>query len=138
SCTPSHMPAIYMSCFIFPVRGYCRVSHLDIFQLASNRYRDHQPPLSFPTRRSSDLGPPRRRPAAPCRKTKRANRFSSSLHSSLRDRKSTRLNSSHVKNSYAVFCLKKKKLRSSTYFITPQISIQLANQLCYMYCADLH
>src|SRR5690606_22689784 len=27
-----------------------------------------------------------------------------------RDRKSTRLNSSHVKNSYAVFCLKKKKL----------------------------
>src|SRR5436309_8533802 len=27
----------------------------------------------------------------------------------LRDRKSTRLNSSHVKISYAVFCLKKKK-----------------------------
>src|SRR5215475_14770867 len=28
------------------------------------------------------------------------------------DRKSTRLNSSHVKNSYAVFCLKKKKKRT--------------------------
>src|SRR5215471_10849791 len=28
---------------------------------------------------------------------------------SIRDRKSTRLNSSHVENSYAVFCLKKKK-----------------------------
>src|SRR5215475_11617315 len=28
-----------------------------------------------------------------------------------RDRKSTRLNSSHVKSSYAVFCLKKKKKR---------------------------
>src|SRR5690606_40483574 len=28
-----------------------------------------------------------------------------------RDRKSTRLNSSHVKISYAVFCLKKKKKR---------------------------
>src|SRR5690606_40784478 len=28
----------------------------------------------------------------------------------LQDRKSTRLNSSHVKISYAVFCLKKKKL----------------------------
>src|SRR5690606_40602307 len=28
-----------------------------------------------------------------------------------RDRKSTRLNSSHVKISYAVFCLKKKKVR---------------------------
>src|SRR6267378_430209 len=27
----------------------------------------------------------------------------------LRDRKSTRLNSSHVETSYAVFCLKKKK-----------------------------
>src|SRR5690606_40554642 len=27
------------------------------------------------------------------------------------DRKSTRLNSSHVKNSYAVFCLKKKNKR---------------------------
>src|SRR6267378_3347944 len=27
----------------------------------------------------------------------------------IRDRKSTRLNSSHVENSYAVFCLKKKK-----------------------------
>src|SRR5699024_11932980 len=30
---------------------------------------------------------------------------------SLRDRKSTRLNSSHVSISYAVFCLKKKKDR---------------------------
>src|SRR5690606_41261632 len=33
----------------------------------------------------------------------------SSLSSTARDRKSTRLNSSHVKISYAVFCLKKKK-----------------------------
>src|SRR5436309_4342859 len=30
-------------------------------------------------------------------------------HCTVRDRKSTRLNSSHVKISYAVFCLKKKK-----------------------------
>src|SRR5690349_24176668 len=30
-----------------------------------------------------------------------------------RDRKSTRLNSSHVEISYAVFCLKKKKKKSS-------------------------
>src|SRR5690606_41738242 len=29
------------------------------------------------------------------------------------DRKSTRLNSSHVKTSYAVFCLKKKKIGSA-------------------------
>src|SRR5690625_6919066 len=32
---------------------------------------------------------------------------------SLKDRKSTRLNSSHVAISYAVFCLKKKKKRNT-------------------------
>src|SRR5256885_4090302 len=32
-----------------------------------------------------------------------------------RDRKSTRLNSSHLVISYAVFCLKKKKRSSSSY-----------------------
>src|SRR5437773_6268197 len=30
-------------------------------------------------------------------------------HDTVRDRKSTRLNSSHITNSYAVFCLKKKR-----------------------------
>src|SRR5690606_39889508 len=34
--------------------------------------------------------------------------FTSALRAGQRDRKSTRLNSSHVKISYAVFCLKKK------------------------------
>src|SRR5699024_11732756 len=34
-----------------------------------------------------------------------------------KDRKSTRLNSSHVSISYAVFCLKKKKNNSQTYCI---------------------
>src|SRR5690625_6137317 len=38
-----------------------------------------------------------------------------------RDRKSTRLNSSHVAISYAVFCLKKKKLR---------LSIQNVRNIC--------
>src|SRR5690606_41729579 len=33
-----------------------------------------------------------------------------------RDRKSTRLNSSHVKISYAVFCLKKKKNSTTTFW----------------------
>src|SRR5690349_23804214 len=33
------------------------------------------------------------------------------VHRLMRDRKSTRLNSSHVEISYAVFCLKKKKSR---------------------------
>src|SRR5690242_21745708 len=32
----------------------------------------------------------------------------------LRDRKSTRLNSSHMSISYAVFCLKKKKLEGTS------------------------
>src|SRR5699024_12622036 len=35
--------------------------------------------------------------------------YSSCLLSQTQDRKSTRLNSSHVSISYAVFCLKKKK-----------------------------
>src|SRR5258705_6037999 len=35
--------------------------------------------------------------------------FTFQLHSSHSDRKSTRLNSSHLGISYAVFCLKKKK-----------------------------
>src|SRR5690606_39435160 len=35
------------------------------------------------------------------------------LDEQLQDRKSTRLNSSHVKISYAVFCLKKKKHTTS-------------------------
>src|SRR2546427_9004836 len=34
------------------------------------------------------------------------------------DRKSTRLNSSHSQISYAVFCLKKKKLQPKTSFTT--------------------
>src|SRR2546427_4915998 len=33
-------------------------------------------------------------------------------HRSIRDRKSTRLNSSHSQISYAVFCLKKKKKKN--------------------------
>src|SRR5437870_11300090 len=43
--------------------------------------------------------------------------------SSSPDRKSTRLNSSHVAISYAVFCLKKKKLNDSvrTNILTPHV-----------------
>src|SRR5690606_41659972 len=87
--------------------------------------------LSFPTRRSSDLAgftfsgrlaalivafrgryrvrfrygsqrAPRRAP------TIRLPETGSSEPCEAQDRKSTRLNSSHVKKSYAVFCLKKK------------------------------
>src|SRR5690606_40349804 len=85
---------------------------------------------SFPTRRSSDLRCPRsasetrrrRHRALSARRGNRAVSFFRSLirpppqvllrgrarRTHHRDRKSTRLNSSHVKISYAVFCLKKK------------------------------
>src|SRR5438445_2210345 len=47
-------------------------------------------------------------------------RFHQLLYEQMVDRKSTRLNSSHANISYAVFCLKKKKMKkgvssSSTY-----------------------
>src|SRR5690606_41073818 len=92
---------------------------------------------SFPTRRSSDLrrAPsriragraallklrrfqkesrsrrerPAHRAAAACRRRGRAGCLPGRA-----DRKSTRLNSSHVKISYAVFCLKKKKHTKKT------------------------
>src|SRR5690606_41496734 len=79
---------------------------------------------SLPTRRSSDLprtGRPRRPrpPAIPARTGPDAGGAVSTVPVPAcrsarvapvapRDRKSTRLNSSHVKISYAVFCLKKK------------------------------
>src|SRR2546430_5792093 len=43
----------------------------------------------------------------------------------LRDRKSTRLNSSHSQISYAVFCLKKKKYHSSTVLSTNRLTTNL-------------
>src|SRR5438067_9783439 len=74
---------------------------------------------SFPTRRSSDLchgdGPPRsvwnccgRALDGSQSGSTPAHRRARGHNNSKRDRKSTRLNSSHVSMSYAVFCLKKK------------------------------
>src|SRR5436305_5864711 len=48
-----------------------------------------------------------RRPGRTARRSRRGRGGGDVLHE--RDRKSTRLNSSHVRISYAVFCLKKKK-----------------------------
>src|SRR5690606_40804834 len=100
-------------------------------------YGPLRPLHSFPTRRSSDLvfrqaaqglarvqGKSRsgdlgagNQTARYARTTDRirygdsrgATRGGIARHQSALDRKSTRLNSSHVKISYAVFCLKKKK-----------------------------
>src|SRR5256885_8263721 len=65
-----------------------------------------RPPRStlFPTRRSSDLGISRRRTHRGGPSDRRADAPGSAGG----DRKSTRLNSSHLVISYAVFCLKKK------------------------------
>src|SRR5436190_11420585 len=71
------------------------------FSLSSSA---HRPALhSFPTRRSSDLGFWRAR-----RRWLTRTRLAA-LYPVVRDRKSTRLNSSHTVISYAVFCLKNKK-----------------------------
>src|SRR5690606_41604146 len=75
---------------------------------------------SFPTRRSSDLGrragqsaplpsPDPAGPAGGCLLSGQGSR-NSHVEPLPGDRKSTRLNSSHVKISYAVFCLKKKMI----------------------------
>src|SRR5204863_9124803 len=50
-----------------------------------------------------------RAPRAGCRRSPPGARRSPTRRGRARDRKSTRLNSSHVEISYAVFCLKKKK-----------------------------
>src|SRR5256885_7821782 len=47
-----------------------------------------------------------------------ASRGHQERHGHLRDRKSTRLNSSHLVISYAVFCLKKKILAAGILFLS--------------------
>src|SRR2546426_6500490 len=58
-----------------------------------------------------DLEAPRRLEAAPYLVTKNVSEVTST---GFGDRKSTRLNSSHLVISYAVFCLKKKKKTTSS------------------------
>src|SRR5699024_11299223 len=100
---------------------YIRLSALSSLQTSRHQLDLH----SFPTRRSSDLGwlisatgtdtvMSQRFSSAPSTTstgwTPTKNRATSSAgRRSGSDRKSTRLNSSHVSISYAVFCLKKKK-----------------------------
>src|SRR5439155_14811439 len=89
---------------------------------------DHRHLHSFPTRRSSDLCPRcatgwsawRRRRRSGCAPRQSPRRrvagwpwSTAPVSVPAADRKSTRLNSSHVAISYAVFCLKKKKKTTS-------------------------
>src|SRR5204862_6252409 len=62
-------------------------------------------PISAKCGASVPKGTPIRSPGPPCLRIAPPRRLASSP---LLDRKSTRLNSSHVEISYAVFCLKKK------------------------------
>src|SRR5207249_7232644 len=81
-------------------------------------HRSHPDPDSFPTRRSSDLA--RRSSGASAtlrRSTPSCGAAGVSANASASDRKSTRLNSSHVSISYAVFCLKKKKHSVAVVFL---------------------
>src|SRR5690242_21501513 len=76
-------------------------------------YIDHRNLHSFPTRRSSDLEVPEplRDPLGAGRAGEHgpvAAHGAEPARGAARDRKSTRLNSSHMSISYAVFCLKKK------------------------------
>src|SRR5207244_5988143 len=81
-------------------------------------YCHHRDLHSFPTRRSSDLAgqASRDRAACPARDlvSHRAARVADRPAAPNRDRKSTRLNSSHQIISYAVFCLKKKTKKPNT------------------------
>src|SRR4051812_49802528 len=97
------------------------------FSLKSNGHHRHL--RSFPTRRSSDLPGPDRG----CRGSGRGGHREAGADDGTeltqspqltavelqaagpaeQDRKSTRLNSSHMSISYAVFCLKKKNLQVS-------------------------
>src|SRR2546430_5736662 len=68
-----------------------------------------------------------------CHNQKRKLRERENLHDVgiwTRDRKSTRLNSSHSQISYAVFCLKKKK-KTYTSYIMNQIRIQTIRHAHY-------
>src|SRR5205814_8547131 len=76
------------------------------FRLSRHIRRLH----SFPTRRSSDLSGEYHAASAEARHlTDRIDRYRAGVVTPTQDRKSTRLNSSHLGISYAVFCLKKKK-----------------------------
>src|SRR5262245_63071029 len=96
--------------------------------VVSSRSAPHRAPPPFPTRRSSDLAfTSSESPStfacsvdggafASCTSPATFNGLSEATHTfavratdQAGDRKSTRLNSSHLGISYAVFCLKKKK-----------------------------
>src|SRR5947199_10834078 len=69
---------------------------------------------SFPTRRSSDLGERQGDDGDGESRQRVGAQIVKAITLAKGDRKSTRLNSSHLGISYAVFCLKKKTTSQST------------------------
>src|SRR5439155_25737361 len=108
---PRYDPQTARFCVLFenelPIESI--LFYLFFFYAAVNHRYLH----SFPTRRSSDLKIPRFGRSLLENGRSGNRRFQISQESTrfgvFEDRKSTRLNSSHVAISYAVFCLKKKK-----------------------------
>src|SRR5438034_7403190 len=92
-------------------------------------YGDHRDLHSFPTRRSSDLGRFGGTDGKPVRRHEGVlwewrDARQRGPQGGPRDRKSTRLNSSHTVISYAVFCLKKKtKIRARSCWSEMQTAI---------------
>src|SRR5437868_12744180 len=102
-----------------------RPTHTQYFFYRSDDHRDLH---SFPTRRSSDLYSITNRSAAAVHMTAAVTKSASGITVSATDRKSTRLNSSHVSISYAVFCLKKKnKVSTKTASNRHEYSHELSN-----------
>src|SRR5437899_5950228 len=80
----------------------------------------HRDLHSFPTRRSSDLSSPGATWTGRSSWPRRGPRSASRSPRPIRNRKSTRLNSSHLGISYAVFCLKKKNKIALSILLEPE------------------
>src|SRR5205807_9795042 len=115
-----------LSLYQFVVRRAPSLLMLSLLFLS--RARAHRDLPSFPTRRSSDLerhaqnAPSLRRHSArrDARRGDRAGARGDVRDRGGADRKSTRLNSSHLVISYAVFCLKKKTIHPVTRLCLPR------------------
>src|SRR5437879_12923947 len=95
--------------------SYCHEHHHVSVIMSLKRTRPHTALHSFPTRRSSDLpcgtrsSQPKTIDSAPVTAEPiMRDGMTRNGSAAAKDRKSTRLNSSHRCISYAVFCLKKK------------------------------
>src|SRR5205809_5212761 len=96
----------------FDIRHYARISpsgRINV-RLVGGGWVGGDP---LPLQRRLSLGGPDPMPGHPFRATACNNAFTDPAFADARDRKSTRLNSSHGYISYAVFCLKKKTKKTN-------------------------